>query len=111
MNISTKHSDTHSSYGTRIQPGNLKLKSQKIVEFMGKMDEWQRWNSKTECSLYGSVYERVLKDATYDALNTQMNRVVYSQLEVETFGGTSHQLIKQHKDNKNGYGAWNTLCE
>ena len=35
-NIYMKHSDTHSPYGTRIQPGNMKLESQKIVEFMGK---------------------------------------------------------------------------
>ena len=40
--LCTKHSDTHSSYRTRIQPGNLKLESQKIVKFMGEMDEWQR---------------------------------------------------------------------
>ena len=38
--ISTKHLDTHLSYGTITQPGNLKLESQKIVEFMGKMNEW-----------------------------------------------------------------------
>ena len=40
-----------------------------------------------------------------------MNRVIYSQLEVETVGGTAHHLIKQHEDDMNGYGAWNTLCE
>ena len=39
-NLSTRHSWTHSYYGTIIQPGNLKLESQKIFEFMGKMDEW-----------------------------------------------------------------------
>ena len=35
-NLSTKHSDTHSSYGTRIQPGKLKVESQNIVEFVWK---------------------------------------------------------------------------
>ena len=40
-----------------------------------------------------------------------MNRVVYSQFEVGTVGGTSHQLIKQYEEDKNGYGAWNALCE
>ena len=40
-----------------------------------------------------------------------MNQVIYSQLLVETVGVTSHNLIKQYKDDKNGYGAWNALCE
>ena len=34
--LCTKHSDTHSSYGTRIQTGKLPLGSQKIVELCGK---------------------------------------------------------------------------
>ena len=34
--LSTKNSDTHSYYGTRIQTGHQTLESQKIVKFMGK---------------------------------------------------------------------------
>ena len=49
--ISMNHLDTHSSYGTRIQPGNLKLGSQKIVTFMGDMDEWQKWNFRKNAPL------------------------------------------------------------
>ena len=40
-----------------------------------------------------------------------MNRVVYSQLSVATVGGNSHRLFKQYKDDNNGYGSWNDLCE
>ena len=66
-NLSNKHSDTHAYYGTIIQPRNLKLEYQKIVKFMGKMDEWQRWKSRTECAFDELGYKRVLTDATYDA--------------------------------------------
>ena len=34
--LSTKHSDTHSYYGTGIHPGNLKLESQKLSNLWGK---------------------------------------------------------------------------
>ena len=78
---------------------------------MGKMDEWQKWKPNTECASDGSGYKQVLTYETYAALNTQMNQVVYSQSAVATVGGTSHHLIKQFEDYKNGYGAWNSLCE
>ena len=103
--LSTKHLDTHLSYGTRIKPGNLRLESQKIVEFMGGMDEWEKCTSRTEFDFVGSGYEQVLTDATYSAQKTQMNRVVYSQLSVTTIGGTSYHIIKQYEDDKNGYGS------
>ena len=109
-NLSTKHSDIHSYYGTRIQPGNLKPESQKIVKFMGRMDEWKSFKSRMECAFDESVYKQVLIYATYSIWNTQMNRVVYSQWEVATVGGTAHHLIKKYEDDKNGYGAWNALC-
>ena len=37
--------------------------------------------------------------------------MLYSQLVVTIFGETSHHLIKQHGDDKNGYIACNALCE
>ena len=78
---------------------------------MGKMDQWERCKSRTECAFNVSGYEQVLTDATDAGQNTQMNRVVYSQLAVATVGGTAHRLVKQHEDDNNGYGACNTLCE
>ena len=110
-NLSTKHLDTHSSYGKRIRHGILKLEYKKIVEFMGEIDEWQRCKPKTGCTFYGSGYEWLLTDATYAARNTQMKWVIYSHLAVETIGGTAHHPIKKHDGDKNGYGAWNVLCE
>ena len=38
LNLSKKYLDTRSSYGIRIQTGNLKLEYQNIVELMGEMD-------------------------------------------------------------------------
>ena len=64
-----------------------------------------------KCAFYGSLYKQVLIDSTYAAQNTQMNLVVYSQLEVSTIGGAAHHLIKQYEDDKNGYGVCNALCE
>ena len=63
------------------------------------------------CAFSGSGYKRVIIDEKYSAQNTQLNLVVYSQLEVQTVGGTSHHLIKPYEDDKNFYGAWNALCE
>ena len=77
---------------------------------MWKMDEWQRRRSRTYCAFDGSGYDRVLKNETYAAKNTQMNQVVYLQLSVVNIGVTSHYLIKQYEDDKIVYGAWNALC-
>ena len=107
--LSTKNSHTHSSHGTRIQPENLKLESNKIVEIMGEMDEWQKWKYRTECTSGVSGYDWVLTDATYSGQNTQINLVVYYHLEVATVEGTAHHLVKQHEDYKNGYAGWNAL--
>ena len=62
---------------------------------MGEMDEWQRWKFRTEFAFDGSGYYQVLIDAIYSNQNTQTNQVVYSQLALATFGGTSHHLTKQ----------------
>ena len=43
--------------------------------------------------------------------NTQINQLVYSQLEVATIGWTAYHIIKKYEDDKDGYGAWNDLCE
>ena len=37
--------------------------------------------------------------------------MIYSQLTLATVEITSHHLIKQYEDDKNGYVAWNALCE
>ena len=67
-----KHSNTHSSYGTQIQPVNLNLESHKVVEFMGEMDEWYQWKSSKKYALDGSGYKQVLTHATYDGQITHI---------------------------------------
>ena len=53
----------------------------------------------------------MLNDETHDVRNTQIYRVVYHKSAVATIGGTEHHLVKKHEDNKDGYAAWNALCE
>ena len=69
------------------------------------------WKSRTEYAFDGSGYKRVLTDVTYDNQNTHMNQVVYSKIKLATVVGTEHHLVKQHKEDMNGYVAWNNLCE
>ena len=37
--------------------------------------------------------------------------MVYYHLAVATVRGNAQHVIKQHEDDKNGYGAWNALFE
>jgi len=89
---------------------NLKLEAQKIKEFSGSYDEWQRWKSRTECAFDGSGYENILVDPVFATNNPRMNRVVYSQLAVATVDGTAYHLVRQFEELKDGHEAWNALC-
>jgi len=89
---------------------NLKLEAQKIKEFSGSYDEWQRWKSRTECAFDGSGYENILVDSTFATNNPRMNRVVYSQLAVATVDGTVYHLVRQFEGQKDGHEAWMALC-
>ena len=40
-----------------------------------------------------------------------MNRIVYAQLSVATSDGTSHHLVKQYDQDRDGYEAWQALCQ
>ena len=40
-----------------------------------------------------------------------MNRIAYAQLSVATSDGTSHHLVKQYNHDRDGYKAWQALCE
>ena len=90
--------------------GNLKLESQKIVEFSGRMEDWQKWKNRTECALDGSGYEEILTDESYALSHPRESRIVYAQLSVATIGGTANHLIKKFDSTKNGYSAWEALC-
>src|SRR5687767_14688062 len=85
---------------------NLKLEAQKIKEFNGGYEEWQRWKSCTECAFDGSGYERILTDPVFARMNQRMNRVVYSQLAVATVDGTAYHLVRRFEEEKDGFGAW-----
>ena len=91
--------------------GNLKLDSQKVTEFLGRMEDWQRWKSQTTCAFDGSGYERILTDPVYAVLNPRANKIGYAQLSVATVSGTAHHLVKQFETSKNGNMAWEALVE
>eukprot|EP00957_Ditylum_brightwellii_P116896 8917111-Ditylum_brightwellii.AAC.1 len=76
-------------------PLDLKLESQKIVELLGKNEEWQMWKPHMQCTFDVSGYERVLLDREYVVRRQDLNRIVYLQLSIALAGGTAHHLIKQ----------------
>jgi hypothetical protein len=95
----------------RSGPSGLKLESQRIVDFSGKVEDWQKWKNCTQCTFDGSGYERVLSDREYADRMRNQNRVVFSQLSVATPGGTAYHFVKQHDKNKDGHAAWHSLIE
>jgi len=90
---------------------NLKLEAQKIKDFTGGHEDWQKWKSRTECAFSGSGYERVLDDREFSNNNLRLNKVVYSQLAAATVDGVGYHLVQQFEEEKDGHAAWKNLCE
>eukprot|EP00957_Ditylum_brightwellii_P023286 1757236-Ditylum_brightwellii.AAC.1 len=90
---------------------NLKLASQNIVGFSGRIKDRQKWKNRTLCAFVGSGYDAVLKKKSTVVRNPQCNQVVYSQLAVATSGGTAYHLVKAHKKERDGYDVWQSLLE
>eukprot|EP00957_Ditylum_brightwellii_P035728 2708582-Ditylum_brightwellii.AAC.1 len=63
-----------------------------MVDFSGKVKDWQKWKNCTQCAFDGLGYERVLSDQEYAARMRNQNRVVFSKLSVATLGGTAYHL-------------------
>ena len=89
----------------------MKLEAQKIKDFTGGHEDWQKWKSRTECAFSGSGYERVLDDMEYAVANERLNKVVYSQLAAATVDGVAYHLVQQFETDKNGHAAWKNLCD
>ena len=83
---------------SRFSESNLKLEAQKVKEFSGVFNEWQKWKSRTECAFDGSGYEQILADKDYAIKHKKMNKIVYSQLSVATVEGNAHDLVMAHED-------------
>eukprot|EP00957_Ditylum_brightwellii_P059031 4477292-Ditylum_brightwellii.AAC.1 len=75
------------------------------------MEEWQKWKNRTECTLDGSGYIRIVIDREYAQRLHNQNRVVFSQLSVATSGGTVFHLVKNFEDEKDRHAAWQALVE
>eukprot|EP00957_Ditylum_brightwellii_P210232 15364709-Ditylum_brightwellii.AAC.1 len=94
-----------------ISLSSLKLALQKIVEFSGRIEDWQKWKNRASCALVGSGYNIVLKKKITAARNPQLNQVVYSHLAMATSGGTAYHLVKAQEKEKDGYEVWQSLLE
>ena len=90
---------------------NLKLEAQKIKDFTGHPDDWQKWKSRTICAFSGSGYEQILDSEEFSEDNTRYNKVVYSQLAAATVDGTAYHLIQEFEATRDGHAAWKNLCE
>eukprot|EP00957_Ditylum_brightwellii_P114423 8723707-Ditylum_brightwellii.AAC.1 len=95
----------------RPGPSDLKLELQRILDFSEKVEGWQKWKNCTQCAFNGSGHERILSVGEYADRMRNQNRVVFSNLSVATSGGTAHQLVKQHDEDKDGYAACHSLIK
>eukprot|EP00957_Ditylum_brightwellii_P200647 15295812-Ditylum_brightwellii.AAC.1 len=59
----------------RSGPSGLKLELQRIVDFNGKVEDWQKWKNRTQCAFNGSGFERILSDREYANRMRNQNRV------------------------------------
>ena len=91
--------------------GSVKLEAQKIKEFSGSYEDWQKWKSRTECAFSGSGYEKILESHSYSNARPRMNTVVYSQLAAATVDGVAYHLVRKYELTKDGNAAWANLCE
>jgi hypothetical protein len=89
----------------------LKLEAQKIKDFSGAHEDWQKWKSRTECAFQGSGYELILGSSSYTDNHPRMNAIVYSQLSAATVDGVAYHLIQRYEHTKNGNAAWANLCQ
>eukprot|EP00957_Ditylum_brightwellii_P027975 2113395-Ditylum_brightwellii.AAC.1 len=85
--------------------GNIIGRSNRIVDFSGNVEDWQKWKCCTQCAFDGSGYEKVLSNREHADRMRNQNRVVFSQMSVATLGGTPYHLVKQHDKDKDGHDA------
>ena len=89
----------------------LKLEAQKIKEFSGAPEDWQKWKSRTECALRGTGYENILSDSIYAFRHPRMNMVVYSQISAATVDGIAYHLVRRFEPTTDGNAAWVNPCD
>lgn len=90
---------------------NLKLGAQKINNFTGNPDNWQKWKSRTICTFSGSGYKLILDSEEYSEDNPRYNKVVFSQLMVARVDETGYHLIQEIESTRDRHATWKNLCE
>jgi hypothetical protein len=90
-------------------PATLKLEAQKIKDFSGVHEDWQKWKSWTEYAFNGSGYKLVIGSSAYAASHSQKNMIVYSQLAAATVDGQAYHLVQKYEESKNGNAPWANL--
>ena len=89
----------------------MTLEYQKIIKFIGRIEDYQKQKPRTECAFYGSSYDQVLPNDILAENNQHTNRIVYYQLAMATVGGTYNHLVKIFEDKKDGNEARKSMCE
>jgi hypothetical protein len=108
---SDDESDTPIVTPSKEEASNLKLEAQKIKDFSGTSDDWQKWKNRTRCAFSGSGYEPILDNEEYARDHPRMNNIVYSQLAAATADGIAFHLVAEHETTSNGHLAWKNLCD
>jgi hypothetical protein len=89
----------------------VKLDSEKIRDFAGADDEWQKWKNRTLCAFSGTGYKEVITDKEYAHRHPDDNEIVFSRLSAATTDGIAYHLVQKFEDTRDGHAAWANLCE
>jgi hypothetical protein len=85
---------------------NLRLATQKIMEFSGEYQEFAQWKKSTECALQGTCYDRILTEERFSKKNPNMSSTFFAQLSLAVIRGSANHVVEEVKD---GYTAWQAL--
>jgi hypothetical protein len=87
----------------------LRLMSHQLKSFNGRIAEFPKWKSHTECVFNGTGYEKILHDEPYALDHPSQNSLVYSQLSIALCDGDASHIVDNHQDTQNGHQAWQDL--
>jgi hypothetical protein len=77
-----------------------------LKAFNGRIADFPKWKSHTECVFNGTGYEKILQDAPYALAHSSQNSLVYSQLSIALCDGDASHIVDNHQDTQNGHQAW-----
>ena len=97
--------------GTDSTTSKVKIESQKVVDFNGKVELWNKWKERTLCTFSTCGYDKVLEDYEHALKHPNTNKLIFALLSNATVEGHPHHLVNDFKQEKDGYLAWHALCD